>query len=117
MGDRHVSDQVISLNPDWLISFTGIRTDALTLILRGFERLGAVLTPTYEDWVLAGRLLEQYQRLYGGINPSEHAHDVLIVLSAAQVQGVVVTANLRHMERWARLARRSGRPVRVHAVP
>jgi len=90
--------------------------DALALLLRGFERLGAVLTPTYQDWILAGRLVEQYQRLYGQIKPAEHANDVLIVLSAAQVRGVVVTANLRHMEHWARLARRSGHQVRVEAV-
>ncbi len=90
--------------------------DDLVLVLRGFERLGAVLTPRYEGWTLAGRLLEQYQRLYGRITPKDHAHDVLIVLCAAQVEGTVVTANLRHMNRWARMARRAGRTVRVRSV-
>lgn len=87
--------------------------DALGLVVRGFERLGMVLTPRYEDWILAGRLLEQYQRLYGAINPRDHANDVLIVLSASQVAGTVLTVNLRHMDRWARMARRAGRQVWV----
>ncbi len=69
--------------------------EALRRLLRGFERLGSVLTPSYEDWTLAGRLLEQYQRLFGKITPTDH---------------------VRHMDRWARLARRSGRQVRVREV-
>jgi predicted nucleic acid-binding protein len=90
--------------------------DALGLVLRGFERLGAVLIPSYDDWVLSGRLLQRYQRVHGAIVPKDHAHDVLIVLCAAQVQGTVVTANLRHLDRWARMARRAGRQVRVRAT-
>jgi len=75
-----------------------------------------VITPTYEDWVLAGRLLEQYGRLYGALRPRDHAHDILIVLCAAQVHGTVITANLRHMDRWARMARRAGRSVRLRTT-
>jgi len=94
------------------------RADAESLgqLLRGFERLGDVLTPTYGDWTLAGRLLEQYQHRFGKLTPSEHAHDVLIVLCASQVGGTVITANPRHMERWARWARRAGRQVRVKGI-
>ena len=100
--------------------FAGTRSredaEAVRRLLRGFERLGSVLTPTYEDWALAGRLIEQYQRLFGQMTPSDHSHDVLIVLCASQVRGTVVTANLRHMEQWARLAKRAGRQVRIKAV-
>jgi predicted nucleic acid-binding protein len=85
--------------------------DDLTLIVRGFERLGMVLTPRYVDWVLAGRLLQRFGRLYGAVAPRDDANDVLVILSASQVEGTVLTANLRHMDRWARMARRAGRQV------
>jgi len=94
------------------------REDAESLgrLLRGFERLGDVLIPTDRDWTFAGRLVEQYRRRFGKLTPSEHAHDVLIVLCASQVGGTVITANPRHMDRWARWARRSGRQVWVKGV-
>jgi predicted nucleic acid-binding protein len=85
--------------------------EALNLLVRGFEGLGLVLTPRDEDWILAGRLLAQYQRLYGAVNPKDHTNDILIVLSASQVEGTVVTTNLRHMNQWVRMARRAGRQV------
>ena len=89
--------------------------EALSMVLRGFERLGHVLTPSHEDWILAGRLVNRYRRLYGALNPRDHSHDILIVLSASQVDAVVITTNLRHMDRWAELARRAGRSVRVRS--
>ncbi|MHB8731087.1 MAG: PIN domain-containing protein [bacterium] len=90
--------------------------DALSAVMLVFERIGLTLVPSYDDWVLAGRLLRQYARLYGAIEPRDHVLDVLIVLTASQVDGTVVTANARHMDRWARMARRSGRQVWVRAV-
>ncbi len=85
-------------------------------LLSAFDRVGAIITPAHEDWVLAGRLLVQYQRVYGTMDIRHHSHDVLIVLCAAQVGGTVMTANLRHMDRWARLARRAGRSMRVELM-
>jgi hypothetical protein len=46
----------------------------------------------------------------------DHLSDVLLVLSAAQVNGTVLTANLRHLVVWASLARRAGRDVRVEPL-
>jgi len=96
----------------------GIRADVIDMqwLLRAFDRVRAILTPTHEDWVHAGRLLAQYQRVYGTTGIRHHSHDVLIVLCAAQVDGTVLTANMRHMDRWVRLARRSGRSVSVEPM-
>lgn len=94
------------------------RQDAadLAALLQSFEHINAVLTPTHMDWVAAGRLLTQYQRIFGPFAPRDHSHDVLIVLCAAQVHGTILTVNARHMERWARLARRAGRTVNVQTL-
>lgn len=88
----------------------------LAALLRTFEQVNAVLTPTHTDWVAAGRLLTRYQRVFGPLAPWDHSHDVLIVLCTAQVNGTVLTTNPRHMERWARLARRAGRTVDVQTL-
>ena len=90
--------------------------DELSGITRAFERLGLTLTPGHEDWILAGRLLQRYARLHGAVEPRDHVLDVLIVLTASQVAGTVLTANVRHMERWARMARQAGRQVWVQAL-
>lgn len=97
---------------------TRTRDDAadLATLIRAFESVGAILTPSHEDWIAAGRLITRYQRLYGAMAPRDHSHDVLIVLCAAQVGGTVLTANPRHMDRWARLARRAGRTITVESM-
>lgn len=97
---------------------TRSRDDAadLATLLRAFERVGAILTPSHDDWIAAGRFIAQYQRFHRAMAPRDHSHDVLIVLCAAQVSGTVLTANPRHMVRWARLARRAGRTIAVESV-
>jgi predicted nucleic acid-binding protein len=97
---------------------TKSREDAadLEMLVRGFERVGAILTPTHDDWAAAGRMLARYQRLHGSLASRGHSHDILVVLCAARVDGVVVTGNPSHIERWAGLARRAGRRVTMESV-
>lgn len=76
---------------------------------------GRLLVPNAADWHTAGQLLERRGRLEGALHPRDHLADLLIVLSAAQIGGCVLTRNVSHLEAWARLARRSGRDVVVAA--
>jgi len=84
---------------------------AATLELLG--RVERVLTPTGGDWARAGRLIARYSQLHGGLKPRDHLADVLILVSAAHLSGVVLTANSRHFEVWANLAQKSGLTVGV----
>jgi predicted nucleic acid-binding protein len=77
------------------------------------QRVNRVLTPGVREWALGGRLLGRATRLYGALRPRDHLADVLLVVSAARLGGTVVTSNLRHMERWARLGAASGLDVRI----
>ena len=86
---------------------------ALDSFTGSFARRGLVLTPTHEDHVTAGQLLARGRRLAGASDVRDHLVDVLIMLSAARVRGTVVSANIRHMQRWVSLARRTGCDVRV----
>jgi predicted nucleic acid-binding protein len=83
----------------------------LDRILRSANRIHQVLTPTVEDWVLAGRLIARRIRLYGQFEARHHLAAVLIVVSTARVNGEVVSANVRHMTGWIDLARRNGLDV------
>lgn len=69
--------------------------------------------PSSYEWTQAGALLARRVRLYGAIKPRDHLADVLILLSAARVNGEVITANRRHFDAWAELARRAGLDVTV----
>jgi predicted nucleic acid-binding protein len=88
---------------------------ALDRFVASFVQRGRILVPAHEDCALAGILLARQRRLAGDLAVRNHLVDVLIVLSASQVGGTVITANLRHLELWASLARRAGRSVRVRA--
>ena len=82
------------------------------------------VTPSFEDWSLAGSLLERYGRLQGTVDSRVHLNDVLILLCAARRGARLVTWNVRDMARWNRMlpvrrrvtvvtplrAGRSGRP-------
>ncbi|MBI4493601.1 MAG: PIN domain-containing protein [Chloroflexi bacterium] len=100
--------------------YAGTRSpaDALLLdrIVAALERVQRVLTPTAADWARAGRLMARRIRLQGDLRPRDHLADVLILVSAARLHGVVVTANLRHFEAWARLAVASGLDVAVRPL-
>ena len=78
---------------------------------------GRFLTPTADEWVQAGTLLERRARLYGALRAPDHLADMLILLSAARIGGEIRTGNLRHFEAWAELARRAGLDVTVRAAP
>jgi predicted nucleic acid-binding protein len=91
------------------------REDALLLdrMVAVLQRVDRVLTPTPGEWARAGRLLARAIRLYGSLRPRDHLADVLILVSAARLHGTVVTSNVRHMERWARLGVAAGLDVEV----
>ncbi len=105
----------------WLSSVTvaelyaGTRSirDARVLdrVVDTFARAEHLATPTSDDWRRAGQLMARCVRLYGAIEPRDHLADVLIVLVAARLRGTVVTANVRHFERWVQLATGAGHDV------
>ena len=84
---------------------------------REAERGDRLLVPVAQDWIAAGRLIAPRVRVHGAIRPRDHLADVLVVLAAARLGGEVLTANVHHLETWARLARRAGHDVIVRAVP
>jgi predicted nucleic acid-binding protein len=86
--------------------------DRLATAARRMDRL---LTPDEGDWVRAGRLISRRVRLHGALRPRDHLADVLIVVSAARLHGVILTANLRHFEAWERLAIAAGLDVMVRS--
>jgi predicted nucleic acid-binding protein len=85
----------------------------LDLLVEGAARADRLLTPTADEWAMAGRLIARRIRLHGALRPRDHLADVLIVVSAARVSGEILTANVRHFDVWADLARRAGLDVRV----
>jgi predicted nucleic acid-binding protein len=87
----------------------------LNRIVAAMERVGRLLTPSTGDWARAGRLIARRARLHGDLRPRDHLADVLILVSAARLNGVVVTENLRHFEAWARLAAAAGLDVAVRS--
>lgn len=99
--------------------YAGTRSsgDALLLdrIVAAMRRVDRILTPTQADWARAGRLIARRTRLQGSMRPRDHLADVLILMSAARLHGVVVTANLRHFEAWAHLATAAGLDVVVRS--
>jgi len=87
--------------------------DRVVTVMRRIER---ILTPTDEDWIKAGRLIGRRIRLAGALRPRDHLADVIILVSAAYLGGKVLTANVRHYEAWADLARSAGMDVMVEAA-
>jgi predicted nucleic acid-binding protein len=85
----------------------------LDRLIRALARTDRLLTPTHLEWVVGGQLIARASRLYGLVRPRDHVADVLITLVAARLSGAVLTANVAHFERWAELARDSGRDVIV----
>ncbi len=75
----------------------------LDRIRNAFFVAGLTLNPTFDDWCSAGIMLERYARMHGRIDPWRHLGDVLVVLSAAQVGGTVVTWNVSDMRKWNRM--------------
>jgi predicted nucleic acid-binding protein len=100
--------------------YAGTRTPAEARVL---DRLtghaaqgGRLLVPVTRDWVDAGRLIARRARQQGALRPRDHLADVLVVLVAARIGGEVHTANVQHLDAWARLARRSGLDVTVRSA-
>jgi hypothetical protein len=62
------------------------------------------------------RLIARRIRLRGALRPRDHLADVLVVLAAARVRGVVLTANVQHLDAWVRLMRRAGLDVTVRTA-
>ena len=87
----------------------------LDRIVTAMVSVDRLLTPTASDWARSGRLMARRIRQEGNLRPRDHLADVLILVSAAQLEGVVITANLRHFRAWARLATASGLNVTVRS--
>jgi hypothetical protein len=88
----------------------------LDRMVAAMQRIGRVITPTAEEWALAGRLIARHIRQYGSLRARDHLADVLILLSAARLRGTVLTANGRHFETWATLAVAAGLDVTVTPI-
>jgi predicted nucleic acid-binding protein len=101
-----------------LYAGTRSREDALLLdrFVALMTRLERVLTPTADEWRIAGQLLARHVRLRGPIRPRDHLADVLILVAAGRIGGTVLTANVRHFDMWAALATSAGLDVGVRLV-
>jgi len=88
----------------------------LDRLVRGAIARERFLAPVGDDWIMAGRLLARRVRLQGALQPRDHLADVLIVVSAARIEGEIATANRGHFEAWAKMARRAGLDVIVGGV-
>ena len=98
-----------------LYAGTRSRAEALLVdeIVDSFVGIERLLTPTWGEWAIAGRLIGRRARLYGDLRLRDHLADILIVVSAARIKGEVASANQEHMWTWIQLARRSGFDVTV----
>lgn len=88
----------------------------LDTVSRSYGSLGYLVTPSAEDWALAGQAIRRHRALVGDLVPSEHMHDLLILLSASRAGAVVVTENAAHFARWASIVRKMGVTTRIQAV-
>lgn len=68
-----------------------------------FTAAQLIVTPSFDDWSVAGVVLGRYGRLHGAVDPRFHLSDVLILLCAAAHRATLVTWNVRDMERWNRM--------------
>ncbi len=89
-----------------------VRKRELDRLCDGFAIEQLTVTPSFEDWSTAGILLERYGHLRGAVDARVHLNDVLILLCAAARRAVLVTWNVRDMDRWNRMLP-SHRRVRV----
>ena len=89
--------------------------EILDRIATAMQRIDRLLTPDDGDWIRAGWMIARQVRLHGALRPRDHLADVLILISAARLGGVVITANLRHFEAWRRLALAAGLDVMVRS--
>jgi len=99
--------------------YAGTRSPEDRLILdrvaTAMRRANRLLTPNDDEWIRAGQMIARQVRLHGAMRPRDHLADILILLSAARLQGTVITANLRHFEAWRRLALAAGLDVMVRS--
>jgi predicted nucleic acid-binding protein len=85
-------------------------------IHRAFFSRGYLVTPTHEDWVMAGIVLARYSRREGAVEPRDHINDILIVLNASSLGAELITENPRDMERWRKMLAARRRAFRVTGV-
>ncbi|MBI2884257.1 MAG: PIN domain-containing protein [Candidatus Methylomirabilis oxyfera] len=85
-------------------------------IRQAFAMQDRILTPTVDEWALAGLLLARYSRWYGTIKPSDHLPDVLIAVSTSSAGLPLVTENDQDMRVWQTLLAKHGRRLKIIAV-
>lgn len=100
--------------------YAGVRSPGdrkgLDAIDRAFFTRGYVVTPSHDDWTLAGLILARFARLEGAVEPRDHLNDVLIVLNASRLGADLVTENSTDMERWKKMLSGPRRGFRVRGV-
>lgn len=74
------------------------------------ERQRRVITPTHEEWLRAGKIVARYQNRFGHIEPSNHVHDILILLGAERMGAELATENGAHFRLWSKFRPTSRRP-------
>lgn len=85
-------------------------------IRRALAMQERILTPTEEDWALAGLLLARYSQWYGKIEPRDHLPDILIAVSASAAGLSLVTENDLDMKTWQKLLAKHGRRLKIVAM-
>ena len=81
-----------------------------------FSRRGYMLTPSHDNWIESGIMLARYQQRYGALEPRDHINDILIALSAAQANAVLITENDADMGRWGEMLKRKGKKLTITAM-
>jgi len=104
----------------WMGLYAGTRSKAdkrdLDAIQHALSSIERVVSPAPEDFYRAGQMMAPYSRLYGRIEPRDHAKDVLIALCAVRAGTELVTENEEHMRTWQRIPARSKRRLRLQVV-
>lgn len=83
---------------------------ALDALVRSLGALDLLVSPTLEDYQDVGVGLQRYRRAKGAIQPRFHFRDALIAACAARRGAVIVTENVRDLERWLRWIDPTTRP-------
>ncbi|TAK36606.1 MAG: type II toxin-antitoxin system VapC family toxin [Chloroflexota bacterium] len=73
-------------------------------------RQGRIVTPAHEEWLRAGKIVARYQNMFGHVEPADHVHDILILLTAERMGAELATENAAHFRLWSRFRPAPRRP-------
>ncbi|MBI2894870.1 MAG: hypothetical protein HYY06_15045 [Deltaproteobacteria bacterium] len=86
---------------------------ALDVLVRHLASLDLVVSPELRDYQRVGAALRRYRLARGSIDPRAHFRDALIAVCAARRGAMVVTENVKDLERWSRWL---GTPAKARVV-